>query len=253
VRERAVTVDSAELENEGGIRSLLRRALGHPPLDMIALFALLIAAGAILINALYRQPGPHPAPIFSIKPRPVATAPADVVPPMPRTRPAAPIAAAPTESSGRARAEIITDIQRELSRRGLYDGPVDGLPGPKTDAAIREAEAAAKMKATGEPTEELLRAIQRMPLKPEPATATPMPRTRPDPIGDLIAPTPRVIAVQRALNDFGYGPVKATGVYGAETIAAIQKLERDRKLPVTGQISPRLLKELSTLTGKPIE
>jgi peptidoglycan hydrolase-like protein with peptidoglycan-binding domain len=90
-----------------------------------------------------------------------------------------------------------------------------------------------------------------MPLKPE--TATPMPRTRPDPIGDLIAPTPRVIAVQRALNDFGYGPVKATGVYGPETIAAIQKLERDRKLPVTGQISPRVLKELSALTGKSIE
>lgn len=250
MRERAVTVDPAEFENEGGFRSLLRRALGHRPLDMVALFALLIAAGAILINALYRQPGPHPAPIFSVKPRPVATAPAEVVPPMPRTRPAPPIAA-PTETSGRPRAEIITDIQRELSRRGLYDGPVDGLPGPKTDAAIREAESAAKLKVNGEPTEELLRAIQRMPLKSE--AVVPMPRSRPDPIGDLIAPPARVIAVQRALSDFGYGPVKPTGVYGPETITAIQKLERDRKLPVTGQISPRLLKELSTLTGKPIE
>ena len=90
MRERAATADSAEFENEGGVRALLRRALGSNPLDAIALFVLVIAAGAILINALYRQPGPHPAPIFSVKPRPVATEPAEgVVPPMPRARPAA--------------------------------------------------------------------------------------------------------------------------------------------------------------------
>jgi hypothetical protein len=200
VRERAVTADTADFENEGGIRALLRRAFGRNPLDAIGLVALLIAAGAILINALYRQPGPHPAPIFSVKPRPVATAPADVVPPMPRVRPVAPIAA--PETGARPRTDTATDTQRQ-------------------------------------------------PQKSE--TVVPVPRSRPDPIGDLIAPAPRVIAVQRALNDFGYGPVKATGVYGPETIAAIQKLEGDRKLPVTGQISPRLLRELATLTGKPIE
>ena len=251
MRERAATVESVEFGNEGGVRALLRRALGRSPLDAVALFALVIAAGAILINALYRQPGPHPAPIFSVQPRPVATTPAEgVVPPLPRVRPAAPAAAAP-EAGVRPRADIITDIQRELSRRGLYDGPVDGATGPKTDAAIRDFETAAKLKVTGEPSEEVLRAIQRLPLK----TVVPVPRpaTRPDPIADLIAPGPRVIAVQRALNDFGYGPVKATGVYGPETIAAIQKLERDRKLPVTGQISPRLMRELAALTGRPLE
>ena len=47
--------------------------------------------------------------------------------------------------------------------------------------------------------------------------------------------------------------MKATGNYGSETISAIQKFERDRKLPVTGQISPRLLRELAALTGRPLE
>ena len=73
---RAIAVDSAEFENEGGLRALLRRALGRNPLDAVGLFVLVVAAGAILANALYRQPGPHPAPIFSIKPRPVASEPA---------------------------------------------------------------------------------------------------------------------------------------------------------------------------------
>lgn len=246
--ERAVAIDSREFEHEG-VRGLLRRALGRSPVDAIGIFILVVAAGAILINALYRQPGPHPAPIFSIKPRPVATEPVGgVVPAIPRARPEG-MAPTKSEAAPRSRAEMITDIQRELSRRGLYEGPVDGMVGPKTDAAIRDFETAAKLKVTGEASEEVLRAIVRTPLKTEAAP----PRQRPDPIAELIAPSQRVTAVQRALNDYGYGPVKVTGNFGAETVSAIQKLERDRKLPVTGQISPRLLRELAALTGRPLE
>src|SRR5437764_13681208 len=107
------------------MRALLRRALGRNPIDAIGIVVLVIAAGAILINALYRQPGPHPAPIFSIKPRPVASEPiGGVVPVMPRVRPEGLVTAKP-EAGMRSRADIITDIQRELSRRGLYDGPSD--------------------------------------------------------------------------------------------------------------------------------
>ena len=195
---RAATIESAEFGHDRGLRDLLRRALGRNPLDVIGIVLLLIAAGAILVNALYRQPGPHPAPIFSVKPRPVATEPAEIVPPLPRTRPAAPIAL-------------------------------------KQDAAAPAQPAPAE--------------TQRAPVKSE------APRgTRVDPIADLLAgPTPRVAALQRALNDVGYGPLKTTGNYGSDTIAAVKKFERDRKMPVTGQISPRLLQELSTLTGKPIE
>ena len=140
MRERAATANSVEFENEGGLRSLLRRALGSNPLDAIALFVLVVAAGAILINALYRQPGPHPAPIFSVKPRPVATEPSEgVVPPLPRARPAPPHRRSPKPRAG---ADIITDIQRELSRRGLYEARY-GVTGPRTDAAIRDFETAA--------------------------------------------------------------------------------------------------------------
>jgi len=33
----------------------------------------------------------------------------------------------------------------------------------------------------------------------------------------------------------------------------VQKFERDRKMPVTGQISARLMRELGALTGRPLE
>jgi len=75
-----------------------------------------------------------------------------------------------------------------------------------------------------------------------------------DAIGGLIAGSSRrVLAVQRALGDFGYGPVKPTGILGPDTRAAIEKFERDRRLPVTGQLSDRLVRELAATTGRPLE
>jgi hypothetical protein len=34
---------------------------------------------------------------------------------------------------------------------------------------------------------------------------------------------------------------------------AIEKFERDRNLPVTGKISDRFVRELSSMTGRPLE
>jgi peptidoglycan hydrolase-like protein with peptidoglycan-binding domain len=63
----------------------------------------------------------------------------------------------------------------------------------------------------------------------------------------------RVAAVQRALTDYGYGQLKPTGTIGADTQAAIQRFERERKIPITGQMSDRLVRELGVATGKPIQ
>jgi hypothetical protein len=63
----------------------------------------------------------------------------------------------------------------------------------------------------------------------------------------------RVAAVQRALTEYGYGQLKPTGVVGADTQAAIQRFERARRLPVTGQVSDRLVRELASTIGRPIE
>ena len=81
-----------------------------------------------------------------------------------------------------------------------------------------------------------------------------------DPVGSLVratstpaASSSRVAAVQRALSDYGYGQLRATGTIGADTQAAIQRFERERKMPITGQVSDRLVRELGLATGKPIQ
>ena len=76
---------------------------------------------------------------------------------------------------------------------------------------------------------------------------------RNDPIAKLLAPSKKLLAIQRALSDFGYGQIKPTGIYDPDTRAAIEKFERDRKLPVTGQVSETLVRELSAMTGRPLE
>jgi peptidoglycan hydrolase-like protein with peptidoglycan-binding domain len=67
------------------------------------------------------------------------------------------------------------------------------------------------------------------------------------------ATSKRIAAVQRALTEYGYGQLKPTGTIGSDTQAAIAKFERDRKLQVTGQMSDRVVRELSAMIGHSIE
>jgi Putative peptidoglycan binding domain len=76
---------------------------------------------------------------------------------------------------------------------------------------------------------------------------------RNDPIAQLIGMSSRIIAVQRVLSEYGYGQIRPSGVLDRPTSAAIEKFEREHKLPVTGRISERLVSDLSTMTGRPLE
>jgi peptidoglycan hydrolase-like protein with peptidoglycan-binding domain len=126
--------------------------------------------------------------------------------------------------------------------------------GAKTDAAIREFEHAAGLKASVDPDEALLRAITHSavlaPPVPTPATSANAKRVN---ATSAAAPSKRVVAVQRALADFGYGQLAPSGVADPATKTAIERFERERKLPVTGQVSDRVVRELAAMTGRPLE
>jgi peptidoglycan hydrolase-like protein with peptidoglycan-binding domain len=252
-------------------------------IDSLAVVCAVLAMGAIVTNAIFLQKGPHPAPIFSSKPpqqkpvaqpvfplRPIQISPAPAQPPaaapeqtgnvaIPRPRPVETEGSrteAPVPATARPRTEIVADIQKELSRRGFYDGATDGVYGAKTDSAIRDFEQAAHLKPGGSADEAMLRTIKASPVRVQPkvAAASENPPRPPDPISELIAPpSKRVIAVQRVLAEYGYGQIKPTGTFDRQTEDAIEQFERARKLPVTRQISPRLMRELAAVTGRPLE
>ena len=214
------------------------------------------AFGMIVVNALFLQTGPHPAPIFANHAPAAAGKDSAKDAPMmlPRPRPPGakadlPASAASTGavSPPRPRPEIVAEIQRELSQRGFFDGPPDGVYSAKTDIAIRDFEHAAAVRPSTEPNEMLLRAIAHSTIRALPAA-----QVR-DSIANLLAPSKRVIAIQRALTEYGYGQIRETGTYDLETRGAIEQFERNRKLPVTGQISQRVTRELTAMTGRPLE
>jgi len=225
----------------------LAAAISRHPREFVGILMTTLAVFAIFINALFLQRGPHPAPIFATRPPMTQETPVA----LPRPRVVAPAATPATVV--RNQAQIIGDIQRELNRKGFYDGSVDGIWGAKTDAAARDFAQAAGLKINADASEGLLQAIVTSNAKAQSGrAATPAP-ARNDPIAELIAPTKQVLAIQRALADFGYGQIKATGVYDPETKDAIEKFERDRRLPVTGQISDQFVRELAAVTGRPLE
>jgi Putative peptidoglycan binding domain len=87
---------------------------------------------------------------------------------------------------------------------------------------------------------------------PRPPMTVPV-SSRVDSVAVLGTGSHRVAAVQRALTEYGYGQLKPTGVVGADTQAAILRFERTRRLPVTGQVSDRLVRELAAMIGHSIE
>ena len=227
-RRRGAKAAAIEAEQE---RGLLMRVFLHSPKDVLAGLLAAAAICAILANALFLQAGRHPSPMFGsvvTLPSPQTT----VASPLPRPRPvelisrpgeAEPPEIRPVEVRGAEPRQV------EL-KGGDSKGPESKNPDPMANLLVKSTGAQASAPSN----------VARPPAPVPAATAQ-------------AAGARRVAAVQRALTQYGYGQLKPTGAVGSDTQAAILKFERDRKLPVTGQMSDRLVKELTAMTGHAID
>jgi Putative peptidoglycan binding domain len=136
------------------------------------------------------------------------------------------------------------------SRSAPYFAPPVAAVSSPAGASLGIAQASAQATGTtaAKPAEQIIA------TRPVAIAAQPVSVRRDDPIADLIAPqpSPRVTSVQRALSEYGYGQIKPTGVVDEATSTAIQRFEREHKLPVTGRISDRLVSQLTALVGHPL-
>jgi len=237
-------------------RGVALRVLLHSPKDTVAAMLAFAAACGVVTNALFLQAGPHPAPMFgSTVVNLAATQAAPNLLPRPR-----PVEADAASSEPRS---IEPKTNERIGERA---------------SDFRASETKPVEPKVADPLANLVRATTPSP-SPQPSTSatplaslaratTPSPSPQPSTTGALsyssnaarppapIAPLTgarRVAAVQRTLTEYGYGQLKPTGTVGSDTQAAIQKFERDRKLPVTGQVSDRLLRELAAMIGHSVE
>ena len=163
-------------------RSFLSRLVRWHLREWLMVGAVFFAVGYVMVNALFLQTGPHPAPIFANR--------------------------APVKSTG-----TITPNNTQMV-----------LPRPRPVAINADSSIPNTPAVLGH-----------------------------DPIGNLISPARRVAVVQQALAEYGYGQIRPTGTIDPATRNAIAEFERNRKLPVTGQISDRLTRELAAMTGRPLD
>ena len=209
----------------GAERGFAMRILLHSPKDMVAGVLAFAAVSAIVANALFLQAGRHPAPMFgSVVAMPAGS---PLASPLPRPRP--------------LEADALLSEPKAAELKPLEPKPVEPRP--------------AEPKAP-DPLANLVKATSAAPVAPSNILRPPAPipvSSRNETIANPAPGSRRVAAVQRALTEYGYGQLKPTGTIGSDTQAAIQKFERERKIPVTGQVSDRLVHELTTLIGRPIE
>lgn len=211
-------------------RGLIMQLLFHSPKDALASAVAVSAVLAIIVNALFLQAGRHPSPLFATV--------------LPAAKPAAESKPAPVATA------VPVPVQQQQPQQSVAASP-QAAPSPLPRPRPAEAEM-----RPGDPLGNLVRTTSMQPTSsvagPRPPAAIPQ-SAKSDSSGGQIASSARVAAVQRALTDYGYGQLKATGTVGADTQAAIQKFERERKLPLTGQVSERLVRELGLATGRSFE
>jgi hypothetical protein len=239
-RRRGARAVAIEADAE---RGLALRILLHSPKDTFAAALAFAAIVAIIVNALFLQTGHHPAPMFGsviVMPQAAVLAPS----PLPRPRPveADTTASEPKPVVERPAVERpAVDIKPVLETKPVLESKP--VPEPKPVAEPKPAEPRA-----ADPLGNLVKATAVMP----PVSTSSIPRP-PAPIPFANSASRRVAAVQRALTEYGYGQLKPTGTVGTETQAAIVKFERERKLPATGQVSDRLVRELAAMVGHSID
>lgn len=268
--------------------------------------AFAIAFSFVAANAMWYQPGAHPSPFMrtriplsdpqstkigaeddSLAPRKVTTfviqredeeqQTASIEQPKPETETVSQVIQSAPAATPATDTALVAGIQKELARRGFYDGPADGKTGPKTSAAILRFEKQAGRPETGSASDTLLAALQgtagTQQTRPK-ALATAKPAQRPyenvkagkgdlDPVAaairnaevdpqyipkaDIPASSELVMNIQKGLTNLAYSDVSIDGVAGEQTRSAIRHFEKHYRLPETGQPSEKVLKKMKEI------
>ncbi|MBF9232037.1 peptidoglycan-binding domain-containing protein [Microvirga alba] len=229
-----------------GVGARLMAFVFSHPREMIAAAFLAGCGGVITYNALVLQSARHPAPLFNQR---------DIGParqPLPPLRPGAGVTEPQSPAPAPAQPAALV---------------------PAAPAATPAPAAPSKLPSRGAIADLIRNGGEAAPAPPQPAKAAVVPPPAPtaaaapvmrDPIGEIIrmggpVPTPPanvgkagsgdlVMSGQRALAKLGYS-VKADGMMGTGTRQAIERFEQERRLPVTGDFSPRTVRELSAASG----
>jgi peptidoglycan hydrolase-like protein with peptidoglycan-binding domain len=114
----------------------------------------------------------------------------------------------------------LRDAQAQLRTLGLYGGPVDGLWGPETAAAVERYQRDHRLTVTARLDNDTLAALRD--------------GTSPAPL--QVTDTSNVRAIQHRLGQLGFYDGPVDGVWGRDTQISLERFQRARNLP-QGQVT----------------
>jgi peptidoglycan hydrolase-like protein with peptidoglycan-binding domain len=261
--------------------------IGRNPSVAGGTIAFVVIFSFVAANALWYQPGAHPHPIFRTRDpdapnaigfRPQAGLQGDVTTfriERPDDAAATTQTTPPPAAAGPQPSQLVMDIQKELIRRGLYNGNADGVIGPRTSAAILFFEETVGMAQSGEATPDVLAALRTdaagastIPVEKPPEDVTSK-ATEEDPVAAAIRSAEKsvktapaapkrvplsgvssvdlVLKIQKGLTNMAYANVGVDGVAGEQTRAAIRHFQKHYNLPENGEPSEAVLKKLKEI------
>src|SRR5215211_757054 len=141
-----------------------------------------------------------------------------------------------SEGSARVRA-----LQRQLHALGQQPGPIDGLYGPLTEAAVKRFQSSARLAVDGIAGPQTHRVLQ---------------AEWPQPVGrgagyGLLGGSDQVRAVQRHLRTADQRPGAIDGVFGPRTEAAVIQFQGTHGLTADGVVGPHTWRALSRARTSP--
>lgn len=253
--------------------------------------AFVVIFSFVAANALWYQPGNHPHPFFRTRDltSPFSIGRPSIEEPHPGDvttfkieRPGEEGDASTTNATPPANAatgqqpnQLVMDIQKELIRRGLYNGTADGVIGPRTSAAILFFEETVGMPQSGDATPDVLAALKTDSIGPstipaeKPREDVTSPASAEDPVAAAIRSAEKqvktapaapkqvtsgeltsvdlVLKIQKGLANMAYANVGVDGVAGEQTRAAIRYFQKHYNLPENGEPNEAVLRKLKEI------
>ena len=125
----------------------------------------------------------------------------------------------------------VSYLQASLTKLGYNPGPIDGIFGSKTDAAVRSFQKAKGLVVDGIVGNNTWAAIDKALQNPPTPTPTPTPTHPTLKIGSTGS---EVRYLQTSLTKLGYNPGPIDGIFGPKTDAAVRSFQKSKGLVVDG-------------------
>ncbi len=123
----------------------------------------------------------------------------------------------------------VAELQKRLKALGYYPGAIDGIFGPITERAVKMFQAAAGILVDGIVGPQTMAALAAAEAK----------RRNEYPVLKYGSTDQYVAMLQRKLKEHGFDPGPVDGIFGVQTLSAVQRFQRAKGLAADGIVGPQ--------------